>query len=99
MTGAYVSMTSSLSLYSNIECEIVQPCTLAVHVTSVVPSQKPIISPYHCGTFCTCSRPINTWRRKLAAIPERNCTWLTFIVSWKLPPCEAWDHQRPNPSG
>src|SRR5918994_1077953 len=45
----------------------------AVQLTSVVPSQNPIVSPYHCGTLCTCAvLPTITWRRKLSAMPERN---------------------------
>src|SRR6476646_3266657 len=92
-------MVCSLSLNSNIECDRVQPCTFAVHVTSVVPSQNPIVSPYHCGTFCTCSLPIITCRRKLSAMPDRNCTCHVVAVSWKFPACDGCAHQRMNPSG
>src|ERR1700733_11605635 len=97
--GLKISTVSILPLNSNMECESVQACTLAVQVISEVPSQKPTVSPYHCGTFCTCCLPIRTWRRKLAAIPERNWTFQGDTVSWKMPPCEACDHQRTKPSG
>src|SRR5438552_12940327 len=71
----------------------------AVQATSVVPSQKPTVSPYHCGTFCTCSLPISTCRRKLSAMPDRNCTCHVDIVSWKFPAADGCAHQRMNPSG
>src|SRR5579875_844251 len=99
-TGLKVSTVSIFPLYSNMEWDSVHACTFAVQETSVVPSQNPIVSPYHCGTFCTCCvLPTKTWRRKLAAIPERNWTFQGVMVSWKLPPCEACAHHRINPSG
>src|SRR5262245_50517006 len=100
VTGLNVSTVSSLSLVSNMACDSCQPWMFAVQVTSVVPSQKPIVSPNHCGTFWTCAcLPINTWRRKLSAIPEIICTFQVVIVSWKSPAREGCDHQRMKPSG
>ncbi len=63
--GLKVSTVSILPLNSNMECERVQACTLAVQVTSVVPSQKPTVSPYHCGTFCTCCLPIKNLAQEI----------------------------------
>ena len=98
--GLNVSTVSSLSLVSNMACDSCQAWMLAVQVTSVVPSQKPIVSPYHCGTFCTWAvLPTITWRRKLSAMPDRNWTFHGVIVSWKLPACDGCDHQRMKPSG
>src|SRR6188474_3740113 len=98
--GLNVSTVSILPLFSNITCDNCHACTFAVQVTSVVPSQKPMVSPYHCGTFCTWAvLPTITWRRKLSAMPERNCTFHGVIVSWKLPACDGCDHQRMKPSG
>ena len=75
-------MVSSRSLVSNTACDSCHPWMFAVCVTSVVPSQKPIVSPYHCGVFCTCAvLPTITWRRKLSAMPERNWTFHGVIVS------------------
>ena len=63
--GRNTSIVSILLLNSNIECDSVQPCTLAVHATSVLPFQKPTVSPNHCGTCCTCLRPISTLRSEV----------------------------------
>src|SRR5918993_1646071 len=95
--GLNVSIVSIFGLDSNIACESCQGWMFAVQVTSVVPSQKPMVSPYHCGTFCTCCLPIITWRRKLSAMPDRNCTCQLVIVNWKFPACDGCDHQRMNP--
>src|SRR3954469_18863554 len=93
--GLNVSMVSSLSLVSNIACDSCQPWMLAVHVTSVAPSQNPIVSPYHCGAFCTNPvLPPITSRRRLPATPDRNCTFHGVIVNGKLPACDGCDHQR-----
>src|SRR5688572_18354618 len=98
--GLNVSMVSSRSLFSNMMCDSCHAWMFAVCVTSVVPSQKPSVSPYHCGTFCTCVvLPTITWRRKLSAMPERNWMFHGVIVSWKLPACDGCDHQRVKPSG
>ena len=43
-----------------------QPCTLAVQAMSVLPFQKPTVSPNHCGTCCTCLRPIRTAAQEVA---------------------------------
>jgi len=51
--GVTISIVSILPLISNIECVNVHACTFAVQLIRVVPSQKPIVSPYHWGTFCT----------------------------------------------
>ena len=53
LVGVTISTVSILSLISNMECVKDQGCTFAVQLTSVVPSQKPMVSPYHCGTFST----------------------------------------------
>src|SRR5438876_427695 len=72
----------------------------AVQVTSVVPSQNPIVSPYHCGSLYTWAvLPTITWRRKLSAMPERNWMFHGVIVNWKLPACDGCAHQRMKPSG
>src|SRR4029453_4999613 len=98
--GLNVSMVWSLSLVSNIACESCQAWMFAVQVTSVVPSQKPIVSPYHCGTFCTCAvLPTITLRRKFSAMPDRNWMFHGVIVSWKLPACDGCAHHRMKPSG
>src|SRR5690606_41076106 len=96
--GRITSITSSELLYSNIECDSVQPCTFDVHATSVSPSQKPTVSPYHCGTCCTCSRPISTLRRKLSATPPTSCTWLG-VTTTSISRTENSAHQRIKPSG
>src|SRR5215510_7805141 len=93
--GSNVSTVSNDPLNSNIECDSVHGCTLAVQTTSFGPSQNAIASPYHCGTFCTCVRPMRNCRRKFAAVPESSCTCDGVIVSWKLPAPDACDHQRP----
>src|SRR5215471_5369842 len=97
--GLNTSIVSILLLNSNIECESVHPCTFAVHATSVLPLQKPTVSPYHCGTFCTCDRPISTSRRKLSATPDSSSTRVGVMLSSKLPPREDIAHQRIRPSG
>src|SRR5688572_32986614 len=97
--GLKVSMVSILSLFSKLPCDSCQAWIFAVQVTSVVPSQNPIVSPYHCGVFCTCCLPIITCRRKLSAMPDRNWMFHVLIVSWKFPACEGCAHQRVNPSG
>src|SRR4026208_1238965 len=98
--GLNVSTVSSCGLVSNIAGGSRHDWMLAVHVTSVVPSQNPIVSPYHCGTFCTCAvLPTITWRRKLSAMPDRNCTFHGVMVSWKLPACDGRAHHRMKPSG
>ena len=51
--GVTISIVSILPLISNMECVRLQAWTFAVQLINVVPSQKPIVSPYHCGTFCT----------------------------------------------
>jgi hypothetical protein len=43
--------------------------------------------------------PINTWRKKLSAMPDRNWTCQVVIVSWKLPAAEGSAHHRMKPSG
>src|SRR5580692_1722529 len=96
--GLKVSTVSMRFENSNMVC-CAHPWILAVHVIRVSPSQNPTVSPYHCGTFCTCCAPICTSRRKLAAMPDRNSTRLGVIVTSKLPPREAFAHQRINPSG
>src|SRR5688572_10942217 len=100
ITGFQVSIVCRLLLVSNIACESCHAWMLDVQVTSVSPSQKPIVSPHHCGVFCTCDcLPTITWRRKLSAIPEMNWMFQVDIVSWKSPARDGWDHQRMNPSG
>ena len=75
-----ISMASSSLLNSGNEWDIVQPCTLSVHATSVSPSQKPTVSPYHCEIKLTCFWPIRICRRMFSAVPESSCTWCGVTV-------------------